>query len=267
MKILGAIVGDIVGSRFEFKNYRKKDFELFTKDSEFTDDTIMTIAILDLLVNKYELTKKNIIDRIKYYGRKYPSSYGGRFAYWLYSNSYADYNSFGNGSAMRISPVGWFAKNENEVIEWSKKITEVTHSHPEGIKGAEITAMCVYYAKIGKDKEFIKKYVSQYYDINFDYKELRKNYYFNETCQETVPQAIYCFLISKDFEDCIRTSISIGGDSDTLAAISCSIAEAYYYNKNDKKINEISKKAEKYLPKEFIKILKKGEKQLWTETA
>lgn len=251
----GAIIGDVVGSRFEFNNHRNKNFELFTKKSEFTDDTIMTIAVLDLLLHEKELLSKNIVDKIKYYGRKYPSSYGIKFGYWLNGNSYDSYNSFGNGAAMRVSPIGWMAKNEEQVKEWSKKITEVTHSHPEGIKGAEVTAMCVYYAKNGKSKDFIKNYVGQYYDLEFNYEDLKKNYYFNETCQNTVPQAIYCFLISKNFEDCLRTSISIGGDSDTLAAISCGIAEAYYFNKNDKGLKKIQKKVIKYLPKEFLNIL------------
>ena len=130
---------------------------------------------------------------------------------------------------MRVSSVGWIANSEEEVRELSKKVTEVTHNHPEGLKGAEVTAMCVYYARMGKDKEFIKNYVEQYYDLNFDYEELRRTYVHDaEICQVTVPQAIYCFLISKDFEDCLRTTIAIGGDCDTTAAISCAIAEAYY---------------------------------------
>lgn len=260
--IMGAITGDVVGSRFEFKNFRSKNFDLLTEENEFTDDTIMTIAVLDLIVNNEELSTKKIVDKLKYYGRKYPSSYGGSFLYWLYSNSYNSYNSFGNGAAMRISPVGWFAKDENQVKEWSEKITEVTHSHLEGIKGAEVVAMCIYYARVGKNKDFIKKYVEQYYNLDFEYEYLKNNYKFNETCQETVPQAIYCFLISNDFEDCLRISISIGGDSDTLAAISCSIAESYY--KEDKTMKKIFNDVIKYLPKEFVKILKKGEKK-WKE--
>ena len=129
---------------------------------------------------------------------------------------------------MRISPVGWYCQDEEEVKRISKAITEVTHSHPEGLKGAEVTAMCIFYARKGKSKEFIKQYVEKYYNLDFEYEELRKNYRFNETCQKTVPQAIFCFLISSSFEDCLRTTISIGGDCDTTAAISCSIAEAYY---------------------------------------
>lgn len=262
--MFGAVIGDIVGSRFEFKNYRSKDFDLFASSCEFTDDTIMTVAVLDFLIGKSR-KKEELIDTIKYYGRKYPSSYGGQFAYWLYSNSYKDYDSFGNGAAMRVSPVGLLAKNENEVVELSKLVTAITHSHPEGIKGAEVVAMCVYYAKIGKSKNFIRKYVEQYYNLDFNYESLVKNYKFNETCQETVPQAIYCFLISENFEDCVRTCISIGGDSDTLAAISCSIAEPYYFNKKDESLEKLKEKVKTYLPDNFINILNKGEK-LWKET-
>jgi ADP-ribosylglycohydrolase len=138
------------------------------------------------------------------------------------------YNSYGNGSAMRISPVGFLANSEEDVIDWATKVTKVTHNHPEGIKGAIVTAMCIYYAKVGKDKNFIRNYVEQYYNIDFEYSKLKKEYYFNETCQETVPQAIYCFLISSSYEDCIRTCVSIGGDTDTVCAIAGGIAEAYY---------------------------------------
>ena len=147
---------------------------------------------------------------------------------------------------MRISPVGWYANSEEEVKAISKAITEVTHNHPEGIKGAEVTAMCVYYARIGKSKEFIADYVKRYYDIDFDYKELKEDYDFDGSCQGTVPQAVFCFLISNDFEDCIRTSVSIGGDTDTLTAISCAIAHAYY-----KKIDtDIIQKTFDRLPKD-----------------
>lgn len=251
-KMLGAIIGDIVGSRFEFNNYRNKNFELITTKSDFTDDTIMTVAIMDILNNDKINDKKYIIDKIKHYGRKYPSSYGLSFSHWLFSNNSKPYNSFGNGAAMRVSPIGWLANNEREVKKWTYNVTEITHNHNEGLKGAQVTAMCVYYARIGKSKKFIKEYVEKYYKLDFDYETLRRTYRFNETCQETVPQAIYCFLISKDFEDCLRTSISIGGDSDTLAAISCSIAEAYYKHID----NDLIKKIYEILPQEFITVIK-----------
>ena len=227
--MIGAIIGDTVGSVYEFDNVRHKDFVMFNKFSFATDDSIMTLAVAEILQKGYINDKEKIIDTFKKWGRTYPDrGYGGRFASWLFSSSREAYKSYGNGAAMRVSPVGWYARNEEEVKEYARRVTEVTHNHIEGLKGAEVTAMCVYYARIGKDKEFIKNYVKQYYNIDFDYEDLRKNYYFNETCQNSVPQAIFCFLISKDFEDCIRTTISIGGDCDTTAAISCAIAEAYY---------------------------------------
>ena len=227
--MLGAIIGDTIGSRFEFNNHRSKDFELFTKDNELTDDSIMTLAVVDILLNNKINDTDAIIDTIKEWGNLYPyAGYGGMFRQWLFSNMRKPYNSYGNGSAMRISPVGFLASSEDQVVEWATKVTEVTHNHPEGIKGAIVTAMCVYYAKNGKDKNFIRNYVEQYYDINFEYSKLKKEYYFNETCQETVPQAIYCFLISNSYEDCIRTCVSIGGDTDTVCAIAGGIAEAYY---------------------------------------
>lgn len=224
--MLGAIIGDIVGSRFEFNNHRSKKFDLFDKNCFFTDDTVMTCAVANSLVNK-----RNIVIDMQNYGRYFRGrGYGAHFGYWIYNPTPLPYYSFGNGAAMRVSPVGWIANSELEVKKLSKKVTEVTHNHPEGLKGAEVTAMCIYYARIGKSKTFIEKYACKKYPLIkiLKYKNLVKNYVFNETCQNTVPQAIYCFLISKSFEDCLRTTVSIGGDTDTLCAISCSIAEAYY---------------------------------------
>ena len=244
--MLGAIIGDTVGSVFEFNNLRSKDFELFAEDSELTDDSIMTLAICECLLNREANNSEKIVAYLKKWGRTYPDrGYGGSFYRWLFNDNDKPYNSFGNGAAMRISAAGWFGRNEKEVRDLAYNLTAVTHNHPEGLKGAEVTAMCVYYARIGKSKEFIKDYVSKYYNLDFEYEDLKKNYHFNETCQETVPQAIYCFLISKDFEDCLRTTISIGGDCDTTAAISCAIAEAYYKHINP----ELVRKVLKRLPK------------------
>lgn len=227
--MLGAMIGDTVGSVYEFNNVRSKDFPLFSKNSFLTDDSIMTLAVAEIMQNHYYDDKDKIIDTFKKWGRAYPDrGYGGHFFDWLFSDERESYHSFGNGAAMRISPVGWYCQDEEEVKKISKAITEVTHSHPEGLKGAEVTAMCIFYARKGKSKEFIKQYAEKYYNLDFEYEELRKNYRFNETCQKTIPQAIFCFLISSSFEDCLRTTISIGGDCDTTAAISCSIAEAYY---------------------------------------
>lgn len=252
--MLGAIIGDTVGSVYEFNNIRKKEFNLFGNKNFLTDDSIMTIAVAEILKKGYQDNKDKIIETFKKWGRKYPKAgYGGHFFVWLFTEETEPYYSFGNGAAMRVSPVAWYANSEDEVKELSRKVTEVTHNHPEGLKGAEVTAMCIYYARIGKSKEFIKDYVSKYYNIDFDYEDLRKNYWFNETCQDTVPQAIYCFLISKDFEDCIRTTISIGGDCDTTAAISCAIAEAYYGIPK-----KIKNKISTYLSEEMKEVLSIG---------
>jgi type I restriction enzyme M protein len=245
--LLGAIIGDIVGSRFEFNNYRKKDFELFTNDCKVTDDSIMTIAVAKAIMETEKLinpsSSRNRLDdnyclllekmAIKYMqkiGRKYPDSgYGGMFSRWIFSDNPKPYNSFGNGAAMRISPVVYIASTECEVYKLSEVVTGVTHNHEEGLKGAEATAMAVYMARCGHSKDEIKnKIINNYYPLDFTIDEIRNTYRFNETCQGTVPQAIEAFLESTSFEDAIRVAISVGGDSDTLAAITAGIAEAYY---------------------------------------
>ena len=230
--MLGAIIGDVVGSRFEFNNIKTKDFELVTSESEFTDDTVMTVAVADVLVNGNPKNKNEIIDTLKKWGKKYPhAGYGGHFYGWVLGNDREPYNSCGNGSAMRVSAAGWIGKTEAEVIELASRVTEVTHNHREGMKGAIVTALSVFYARTGKSKEFLKEYMEKEYPEikNLDYEHLRKTYVHGpEICQVTLPQALYCFLISNSFEDCLRTIISIGGDCDTTAAISCAIAEAYY---------------------------------------
>ena len=238
--IYGAIIGDIIGSRFEFNNYRSKHFKLITKDCHYTDDSIMTVAVYDALMNN-----RDVVDSMKYYYRKFPYyGYGGSFLRWLNEPISLPYDSCGNGAAMRVSSVGWLAESEEEVKLLSYEVTKVSHNHPEGLKGAEVTAMCIYLARTGHNKRDIYNYiVEQYPEIrNFKYNDLRKYYRFTELCQDTVPQAVYCFLISKNFIDCARTTVSIGGDSDTLCAISCAIAEAYY---------GFPKKLLKYIPKEF----------------
>lgn len=259
--MLGAIIGDIVGSIYEFDNIKTKEFEFFQEHMGLTDDSVMTLAVakalmdtletgnetgfknlsreiseekLKLIQNKFgsEINPKteleaNAILRMVEIGNKYPyMSYGTRFRYWL--EEPIPYNSFGNGSAMRVSPVAYVAKNIEEVKFLSREVTKVSHNHEEGIKGAEATAVAIFMAKKGSSKEEIKSEMEKYYSLDFNYEDLVKNYGFDETCQGTVPEAIYIFLESKDFEDAIRTAISIGGDSDTLAAIVGSIAEAYY---------------------------------------
>lgn len=228
--MLGAIIGDVIGSRFEFNNIKTKNFEIKSKKNVFTDDTVMTCAVADCCYRGITGNKSEVVKTLKKWGRKYPNAgYGGHFFYWLFNDYEEPYYSCGNGSAMRVSACGWFGNTEKEVKKLAKQVTEVTHNHPEGLKGAEVVAMCIYYARKGEYKAFIKKYVEKYYSLDFDYEELRRTYiHAEEICQNTVPQAIYCFLISNSFEDCLRTTISIGGDCDTTAAISCAIAEAYY---------------------------------------
>jgi type I restriction enzyme M protein len=258
--LYGAMIGDIVGSKYEFNNIRTKDFNFFDKDMFFTDDTVMSVAVYEALKETYKNKYKNLanktVEKMQEYGKLYPyCSYGGRFSSWLRSSDPQPYNSFGNGSAMRVSPVAYFAKSIDETKKLSRIVTSVTHNHPEGIKGAEATAVSIYLALNKKNKNEIKKYIEDnYYSMNFDYEDLRKNYYFNEICQDTVPQALFCFFESKDFEDAIRTGISIGGDSDTLCAITGAVAEAYYgVNKKTKE------EALSYLDKRLYNVIKESD--------
>ena len=227
--MLGAIIGDIVGSVYEWNNIKTKDFPFFNEKCFFTDDTVMTIAVADALLKGG--TTDDFIDSMKEIGRLYPNSgYGGGFANWLFSDSREPYNSWGNGSAMRVSPCGWFADSLEEAETLAERSAAVTHNHPEGIKGAQATAAAIYLARTDTKKDKIKAYIESKYGYNLSrtLDEIRPGYRFNETCQETVPEAIIAFLESRDFIDAIRNAISLGGDSDTLAAITGSIAEAAY---------------------------------------
>lgn len=227
--MIGAIIGDIAGSRFEFNNYREKDFTIFHRDSFCTDDTILTVAVAEaLLAGKDPMLRLRVEERLKYYGKKYPSSYGGSFQSWLDGDIKGPYNSYGNGAAMRVSPCAWAADTLEEAKKLSRIVTEVTHNHPEGIKGAEAVTVATYMARNGRTKEDIADTMWCYYDLGFTIDGIRSTYEFDESCQGTVPQAIKAFLESDSFEDAIRTAVSVGGDSDTLAAITGSIAEAYY---------------------------------------
>lgn len=233
MKILGAIVGDIVGSRFEWNNNKSKSFELFTDHNFVTDDTIMTLAIAKAIIecdNNYTELGSKTIFYMRKFGNKYPNSgYGSNFSRWLLSTDPKPYYSYGNGAAMRVSACGIIAKSVEEAINLSRIVTGVTHNHPEGMKGAEATAVVIYLAKIGMCMDGIRNHVSQnYYSLDFNIDEIRQEYKFSEFCQDTVPQAIEAFLESVSFEDAIRIAISLGGDSDTLAAITGSIAAAFY---------------------------------------
>lgn len=243
--MLGAIIGDIVGSRFEFDNILTKDFEFFHRDCCYTDDTAMTLAI-GLALLKCENTE-NLGETATtcmremanmYYNFGVDSNapiggYGCRFVRWLLSNNPMPYNSCGNGSAMRISAVPYMAKSLEECKTLSKAVTEVSHNHPEGIKGAESVAVAIFMLREGKSKEEAKNYIAEHYypvlsNCDFTVDEIRKNYQHSELCQKSVPQAFQCFFESVSFEDAIRNAVSIGGDSDTIACISGALAEAFY---------------------------------------
>lgn len=233
--MIGAIIGDVVGSQFEFINYTSKDqmfkdyhFEYFTDKCKPTDDTVLSIAVAEsILNNKTHLLHQSL----KEYGRKYPNAgYGGSFLNWLASENHEPYNSYGNGSAMRVSSVGWFFDTKEDVMKYAEITANPTHTHPEGVKGAQAIAMAIFLARNKKSKTIIKNTIQNLFDYNLDrtLDEIRPTYQFSATCQETVPEAIIAFLESESFEDCLKKAISIGGDSDTIACMACSIAEAYY---------------------------------------
>lgn len=227
--MIGAIIGDIVGSVYEWDNIKTKDFPLFRQECFFTDDTVMTLAIAEGLMKGGN--SEDFISSMKKCGGLYPDAgYGGRFSGWLGSDHSDPYNSWGNGSAMRVSAVGWAFDTLEQVEEYAEISAAVTHNHSEGIKGAKATAASIFLARKGKSKSEIKTYIeiTYGYDLDRTLDAIRPDYDFNESCQETVPQAIIAFLESVDFEDAIRNAISLGGDSDTLAAITGSIAEAAY---------------------------------------
>ena len=259
--MLGAIIGDIVGSRFEWNNYRAKDFEFLTYECFPTDDSIMSLALAQaVIISKPDHTdlKDNAVECMQRIGRNYPDcGYGGSFYNWIFSENPKPYNSFGNRAAMRVSAVGFAANSLDEVKEMSRLITEVTHNHPEGIKGAEATAVAIYMARMGSSIFEIRDYIDKnYYPMNFTLDSIRDTYQFNETCQDTVPQALMAFFESTGFEDAIRNAISIGGDSDTVAAICGGVAEAYYGIPAD-----IRKHALTFLDEDLLKVLTVFENQ------
>lgn len=253
--IIGAIIGDVIGSVFEWNNIKTTDFDLFNPKCDYTDDTVLTIAVADCILNE-----KNFAETIWEYGRKYPErGYGGRFRNWLQDNNLRPYGSFGNGSAMRASSIGFAFYDIDTVMEVAEKSAEVTHNHIEGIKGAQATAVAIFLAKHGKSKQVIKNYISQTFNYNLDFSldEIRPSYKFDVTCQGSVPQAIVAFLESSDFENAIRLAISIGGDSDTIACITGGIASAFYKHIPLEIVDFVVDK----LPKEFSEIINKFDKQ------
>ncbi len=232
-KMLGAVIGDIVGSRFEWDNIKSKKFEFFHNDCFFTDDTVMTLAVGSALSEcngNYENLSNTAIKNMQRIGRLYPDcGYGLRFEDWLYEDNPKPYNSFGNGAAMRVSLCAYFAESMNMAEDLSYKVTCISHNHEEGIKGAQATAVATFMARNGFHKDDIKNYILQhYYKIDFTLDKIRRRYSFDETCQGTVPYALQAFFESENFEDAIRNAISIGGDSDTMGAITGAVAGAYY---------------------------------------
>lgn len=248
--MLGAVIGDIVGSVYEWNNVRRKDFgPLFDSKAFYTDDTVCTLAVADALVNE-----KHAGEALKEWGLRYwdNGGWGGMFSRWLQSSTLDPYNSFGNGAAMRVSPVGLLANSVGEVSALSQRVTEVTHNHPEGLKGAEATALAIFLARQRVTPQNIKVAITERfgYDLERTPDDIRPTYRFNETCQGTVPEALVCALTATDFEDAIRNAISIGGDSDTVGAIAGGVAEALFGIPD-----EIANRGWAYLPQDMRETL------------
>lgn len=271
----GAFIGDIVGSKYEFNNIKTKRFPLFSQGCDYTDDTIMTVAVAKaIMLSRREQYEKNgkgkgfqefLVEVMQDFGRRYPNptgAYGGSFAKWLRQKDPKPYGSYGNGSAMRVSPCGLAAVTMVEALALARASASVSHNHPEGIKGAEAVSAAIFLAKCGKSKAEIRQYINErYYNLDFTLDSIRESYRFDGSCQGSVPQAIVAFLESENFEDAIRNVISIGGDCDTTGAITGSIAWIYYAgysnwvtNRLDMSMQEIKTQTMAYLPKEFIDI-------------
>ena len=254
----GAILGDMIGAPFEFdRSPKTKEFPLFSRESGFTDDSVMTVAVADALLNTIgksddEIKSELVISMHKWGGRYPNAGYGARFYGWLNSTNPEPYGSYGNGSAMRVSSAGWLFDTLEETRRIARLTAEVTHNHPEGIKGAEATACAIYHARTGSGKEEIRNFIVREfgYDLTRTCDEIRPNYYHVESCQMTVPEAATAFLEGENFEDVIRTAVSLGGDCDTLTCIAGSIAEAFY-GIPDEIINECRKR----LPKDMLTVL------------
>lgn len=248
--MIGAIAGDIIGSIYERNPVKSTEFPLFTRSSRFTDDTVLTVATAYAILNSADYA-----DTYRTFGRNYPNAgYGGTFYDWLFSER-GPYHSWGNGSAMRISPVGFAFNSAKKVLDEAEKSARVTHNHPEGIKGAQAAALAIFLARSGESKEGIKKETTERlgYDLERSLEKIRPGYHFDVSCQGSVPESIIAFLESTDYESAVRNAVSLGGDSDTMACIAGGIAQAYY-----KKVpEEIMREARRRLPAEFIEIIDK----------
>lgn len=262
----GAILGDIIGSPYEFdRGTKTKDFPLFSPNSTFTDDSVMTLAVADAFLSITPDTEnadicRRLVRSMQTYGRKYPDAgYGGKFRLWLKDPNPQPYGSYGNGSAMRVSSAGWLFDDLQTVRRMARLSAEVTHNHPEGIKGAEATASAIFLARTGSSKSEIKAYIEEnfHYDLSRTCDKIRPAYRHVESCQETVPEAITAFLEGNSFEDVIRTAVSLGGDCDTLTAIAGSIAEGFYGVPE-----ELKQQCRDGLPEDLRKVLRQFEKTL-----
>ncbi len=251
--MLGAIAGDIIGSVYEGSPIKSTEFPLFQPHSTFTDDTVLTVAVAHSILSGTDYAAS-----LKSFGLKYPNAgYGGSFIGWLFSEGDQAYNSWGNGSAMRVSPVGFAFDSIEEVLEEAKKSAEVTHNHPEGIKGAQATALAVFMARTGESKEAIRSEISERfaYDMDRTLAEIRPTYRFDVSCQGSVPESIIAFLESEDLEDAVRKAISLGGDGDTMACIAGAIAEAHYKTLPADIVSEVFER----LPAELVEIVREFE--------
>ncbi|MBU0661658.1 ADP-ribosylglycohydrolase family protein [Patescibacteria group bacterium] len=254
--LLGAIAGDMIGSIYEYTSQKTMDFPLFKPSSHFTDDSVLTLAVADAILNQC-----SYLEYIRSYANSYPhSGYGLSFVKWLFSDSLLPYNSYGNGSAMRVSAVGWAFESVEKVLQEAEASAVVTHNHPEGIKGAQAVALAIYFSRNGTGKDKIRREISTRfaYDLSPTLDQVRPTYRFNETCQETVPQALIAFLESLDFEDALRNAVSLGGDADTLAAITGSIAEAFYGSVPQ----EIASQVKQRLPAELWNVVERFNQHL-----
>ncbi len=256
--MLGAMLGDMIGAPYEFdRSPKTKDFPLFSRRSSFTDDSVMTVAVAEALMDTMgqsdDAIRRALTASMREWGAKYPNAgYGGRFFWWLRAENPVPYGSYGNGSAMRVSSAGWLYDTLAETRHMARLTAEVTHNHPEGIKGAEATASAIWMGRNGRTKEEIKAYiVTEFgYDLSRTCDDIRPTYHHVESCQQTVPEAITAFLEGTDFEDVIRTAVSLGGDCDTLTCIACGMAEAVYGIPA-----AIKEEGRKRLPKDMLAVL------------
>lgn len=248
--MMGAIIGDIVGSIYEGNPIKTTGFPFFGTRATYTDDTVLTIAVADTILEDIDY-----LTTLKDFGRKYTAGYGANFYNWVHSSERSPYNSWGNGSAMRVSPVGFAFNTIEEVLEEAKKSAEVTHNHPQGVKGAQATALAIYLARIGRNKDFIKSDISERfeYDLDRTLDEIRPSYSFEISCDKSVPESIIAFLESDSLETAIRNAVSLGGDADTMACIAGGIAQAFYKTIPPEFLLEVKSR----IPEEFSLVIDK----------